>query len=188
MNTLFDRVQSVIDEIIDTHDLPENSIHLYANLSVKGKNAGRETSKSICIYEPAYPPGAYGNDIPGRNYVVLNFKKIKPRIELAIRNVQFDSIEMPESALDKTLKSTSGFHFVSFDICDDSIYEYIRKNILYCLANYESSSSFGCCSRFNKCSDAKKCVHDNKIYAMGCMYRRNLENGRIFYGKNRNID
>ncbi len=49
-------------------------------------------------------------------------------------------------------------------------------------------SSFGCCSMFNECSDAKKCVHENKLYSKACMYRRHLDDGRIFYGKNRNID
>ena len=34
----------------------------------------------------------------------------------------------------------------------------------------------------------KKCVHENKLYSKGCQYRRNLDAGRIFYGKNRNID
>lgn len=45
-----------------------------------------------------------------------------------------------------------------------------------------------CCSRFEKCSDEKKCVHPNKDFALGCGYRKILNSGRIFYGKNRNID
>lgn len=47
---------------------------------------------------------------------------------------------------------------------------------------------FGCCHKYVECSDAKKCLHDDLIYATACMYRKNLEQGRIFYGKNRNID
>lgn len=47
---------------------------------------------------------------------------------------------------------------------------------------------FGCCNDHVKCSDAKKCLHEKELFYQGCMYRKNLEAGRIFYGKNRNID
>ena len=47
---------------------------------------------------------------------------------------------------------------------------------------------FGCCSRYEQCSDAKKCIHPDSILSQACAYRRNLEKGKIFYGKNRNID
>nr|DAJ10350.1 MAG TPA: hypothetical protein [Caudoviricetes sp.] len=50
-----------------------------------------------------------------------------------------------------------------------------------------SFPSFGCCSNYIKCSDAKRCVHPDLAYATACQYRANLENGRIFYGKNCNI-
>lgn len=45
-----------------------------------------------------------------------------------------------------------------------------------------------CCSRYMECSDAKACVHPDKAFALGCGYRKILNSGRIFYGKNRNID
>lgn len=45
-----------------------------------------------------------------------------------------------------------------------------------------------CCSRYMACSDAKTCVHPDKAFALSCGYRKILNSGRIFYGKNRNID
>lgn len=45
-----------------------------------------------------------------------------------------------------------------------------------------------CCSRYMECSDAKTCVHPDKGFALECGYRKILNSGRIFYGKNRNID
>ena len=51
-----------------------------------------------------------------------------------------------------------------------------------------SFDAFGCCGKYLQCSDAKKCVHDDLVYAMACAYRKNLEAGNIFYGKNKNID
>lgn len=46
--------------------------------------------------------------------------------------------------------------------------------------------SFGCCSSYRACSDARQCVISDRDYSANCLYRRNLESGRIFYGKNAN--
>ena len=48
-------------------------------------------------------------------------------------------------------------------------------------------TSFACCSAFIRCSDARECLHQTDIYYNHCYYRENLEAGRIFYGKNKNI-
>lgn len=48
-------------------------------------------------------------------------------------------------------------------------------------------SGFGCCSRYEACSDAKHCTHPDIMIASRCAYRKNLHSGKIFYGKNRNI-
>lgn len=50
-----------------------------------------------------------------------------------------------------------------------------------------TTDSFGCCNDFQRCSDAQKCLHSEDRFYNGCMYRKNLEAGRIFYGKNKNI-
>ena len=47
---------------------------------------------------------------------------------------------------------------------------------------------FDCCSRYKECSDAMRCIHPDKDCALLCGYRKILRSGRIFYGKNRNID
>lgn len=52
--------------------------------------------------------------------------------------------------------------------------------------NY-TTYTFGCCSRFVACSDAKHCIHPDELHAKGCIYKTNLDAGRIFYGKNKNI-
>ena len=45
---------------------------------------------------------------------------------------------------------------------------------------------FGCCSHFRDCSDAKECLKPEKIDYENCAYKKNLESGKIFYGKNAN--
>jgi len=47
---------------------------------------------------------------------------------------------------------------------------------------------FSCCSRFIQCSDEKDCVQPDKRLALGCQYRKNLKNERIFYGESRNLE
>lgn len=50
-----------------------------------------------------------------------------------------------------------------------------------------AGEGFGCCHLYEKCSDAKACVQPDKLFALACYYKKNLEQGRIFYGKNKNI-
>lgn len=49
------------------------------------------------------------------------------------------------------------------------------------------SDTFACCNSFVQCSDAGHCIHENDRFYNGCYYRTNLEQGRFFYGKNKNI-
>ncbi len=46
---------------------------------------------------------------------------------------------------------------------------------------------FDCCSRFEECSNARKCINPSSELALGCGYRKIMKSGRIYYGKNRNI-
>lgn len=65
--------------------------------------------------------------------------------------------------------------------------ESIKKIINKIFINLFCFESFGCCGKYVECSDAKHCIHDDKAFSTACMYRKNLESGRIFYGKNKNI-
>ena len=47
-----------------------------------------------------------------------------------------------------------------------------------------AKDAFGCCSRYSACSDAKTCLIPHLYYAKNCIYRKSLEQGHIFYGKN----
>lgn len=50
-----------------------------------------------------------------------------------------------------------------------------------------TTDTFGCCNDFERCSDALHCLHTDNRFYNGCMYRKNLEDGKVFYGKNKNI-
>ncbi len=187
MDQFIDQLQDLLEEIIVDKGLPKKSLHLFSNKSQKGDNAGVEISKSICIYEPEYPLVKEDVDNPGKNFVIMNIQQ-KDGIELLVRNMQFDQISLPPTAKLKDLKSDKVFRHVVFDASDSDVFLYIRENILYCLRNYRSKArTFGCCSQFIRCSDERRCVHENKLYSTACTYRHHLESGRIFYGKNKNV-
>jgi len=181
------RINKILDDIMQEKKLPEKSIYLFSNTSSKGENKGVEISKSLCISEPEYPSNPNKGQIKNKSYVIMNVQN-QTNIELLIRNKQFEEIDVPSNATVKELKSDVVFKHIVFEEGMESLYDYIRSNVIYCVDNYESSCSFGCCSRFEECSDAKRCIHENKLYAKGCSYRRNLDSGKIFYGVNRNID
>lgn len=65
--------------------------------------------------------------------------------------------------------------------------EYETCKALRAQADKDAAEPFGCCNDFLRCSDARQCLHRDDNFYHGCMYRKNLENGRIFYGDNRNV-
>lgn len=67
----------------------------------------------------------------------------------------------------------------SIDVIKDMLFEVYDYRRLQVRGN-----AFGCCNDHVRCSDAGYCLHLNEKEYWGCGYRKNLEAGRIFYGKN----
>ena len=84
--------------------------------------------------------------------------------------------------------SKDGFIRVSLSILDDYASESLSNIFDTIFLDSFNYPSFGCCSRYVECSDNKRCVHTDILYASSaCMYKKNLDNGKIFYGINKNI-
>lgn len=97
------------------------------------------------------------------------------------------STELPSNTHVSRTKSANGMVRVSINSPEDIIlYVHILRTILNRIAR--RYQIFGCCSRYEACSDAKKCIHPDIKTALGCQYRQNLIQGKIFYGKNRNTN
>ncbi len=78
--------------------------------------------------------------------------------------------------------------WIKYQISTEDDLDKIRLALIEIYDNCKPSGSmFGCCSRFNACSDAKKCIHPDRNYAKNCWYQENMKQGKIFYGKNRSI-
>lgn len=94
--------------------------------------------------------------------------------------------ELPEGVTVCRSKSDPGMIRVSL-ISPEDILLYVptlRKILIRLSKKYQT---FGCCSRYEVCSDARTCIHPDVKFALGCQYRHNLIEGKIFYGKNKTI-
>ena len=195
-------IEALCKRLVDLHKLPKDSIYLAKNMGREGKVADkRDTviSYSICIYEPEYPEIPKKAKDPSRNTVITNIKIVElktksNRFEVLVRDNAVDFVGAIPGMNDDGLVPKSYFHKYSFSINElDSIIDgwldYIERLTEYELKTYVSKATrFACCSHFIECSDAKRCVHTNKLYACACYYKANLDSGKIFYGKNRNTD
>lgn len=194
-------IASLCDKLVEKHELPNKSLYLAENMGRKGKvdNSNKVISYSICIYEPEYPEIAGKEKDPSRNTVISNIKinelKTKEdRFEVLVRDVATDFVGLIPCMKDQGSVKGSYFRKFSFEKTQlnsvmDKWLEYLENLIEYELRTYVSKATrFACCSHFVECSDAKKCVHPNKLYGCACYYKVNLDQGKIFYGKNKNID
>lgn len=170
------RLKEELNKIIIEKELPPNSLCI-----MKNKKKGEETvsSYSVCINEPSII--SFDINSNSRNDVVVriekkSFKKKNDAFEVSpICLPSMETVNIPETAdiLTKT---------VQFALDDNRMYEYIKECSLYALDNYKPrQNTFACCSRYESCSLEKKCIHPNKLASLACVYRKNLEEGRVFY-------
>ena len=95
--------------------------------------------------------------------------------------------EIPEGAAICKSKSDPGMIRIPITAAEDILaFVPTLRNTLNAMT--KRNQSFGCCSRYEACSDAKTCIHPDVKFALGCQYRHNLMEGKIFYGKNKTID
>lgn len=114
-------------------------------------------------------------------------EKLIARIKLG-KKVEY--IALPGSAR-KTLEEYDvPFSTVkSDDFLRISIYEFllrddngIKKTINDIFLNALNFPSFGCCGRYQECSEKGECIHPDILYASAaCQYKRHLDNGENFY-------
>lgn len=179
-----------IESIIKAEELPEKSLQLIENY---GKDKNKITSYSISIAKPDYPKGTNPNGVNKNSLINIRLGKdsekkgtmllfslpdgVVPKISRKYPNVPMNiknSDPITRASVEADSEMLESFSYDLIKIVLDLFFE-------------DGRNTFGCCHQFEKCSDAKKCLHENKLYARGCTYRRHLNEGRIFYGKNRNV-
>lgn len=128
----------------------------------------------------------YGFKIGG-NYTPVTVESNQSVKRLFVKTKLFNSISNDfDVSKVHVLKSKKEYTAVDFEL-DEDISEFIKRYLDIAIAKYNPPKTFSCCSRYLECSNAKKCLHPNQLHAKECYYKYNLENGRIFYGKNKTI-
>lgn len=116
------------------------------------------------------------------NKLMMKFIFLKDKCRLLIGANYKDIIYEGLDAY--TMPSYSGF--ICIDAEDISLLKSLDN---FYKKFYEdcSSKDIGCCSHYEECSDAGHCVNTDIETVISCAYRQNLNAGKIFYGKNKNI-
>ncbi len=165
-------IDEINTEIIISHNIPKNFIVCILN----HQPATGYESESVWLTEPVtgkLSKMPFNCSIKGR--------KGNRYFSFAINNNLVDKITIPENAETKRIKSDEINTYVNFPIWNDSVIKFMKDAILYYVESFEPADKFGCCSKYKECSKAKKCLHNNLFYSKACWYRKNLEDGKIFY-------
>ena len=190
-------LQNMAEEVVREWNLPQRSVVVTENWGkIGGVNEGKIVSYSICINEPAYPATEeeFSDEKRTRNpCVTFKISDTKARqgfIEITLRTAVIEHIELPKATMllpQSKTDAENDCRKVAIPMDAPNLIGFFRQSVELKLKYYKSAfaSSFGCCNLFEECSDAKRCIHPNRLYSTACAYRRNLEQGRIFYGKNR---
>ncbi len=117
----------------------------------------------------------------------ITFQKVKMFVE--IRKLDNINLEKILKQFEEVKYKENDIYIKIYinDIEDIKKLDYELKEIYKYLYLNEPADSFGCCSRYIECSNALKCINPDKKLAKGCQYKQNIESGKIFYGKNKNI-
>lgn len=153
--------------------LMENSLSIVSNL---GKD-NKVSSYAVCVYEPDLVEDKRNGS---RNTVLARIKegvlKSNPNM------LSVDSRNPGLKEYGEVTEDMSAHFSIRLDRESDNLIECLVNCIRYGIENYvPKAESFGCCARYEACSKEGKCIHPNLLYAKACAYRKNLENGRVFY-------
>lgn len=211
---LLTSLEVLVEDLIKKNELPDRGLIVTCNYGAAKSNKGQLISYSIKSNEPDYP--ASEEDLLDKNRHHSTFITLKSpsakiwqgTVEIQVASFLMRLFPPPPDALkvfkQKSKRDESNSDETENDaqqgsdeVYDDrfripldsgNLIEWVRSIVQYKISHYVTAAPpFGCCSQFEACSDAKKCIHPNRMYSTACSYRCNLEAGRIFYGKNRNV-
>ena len=154
----YEIVRPLFMEVLSKWNLPEDSISI-DYISNGQKLAVKCSGNVVCRYA---------------------ISKNKKSLEIPAECYKY----VPPELADKVKKL--GKDFIKVDVTVSG-YERFSPVLAQCLNKILSSASttFSCCSHYMECSDKMRCIHPDKEFASGCFYKRNLIQGKCFYGVNK---
>ena len=181
-------ILEIFGELIQKYNLPEGCLEIKKN---KSKDESKITSYSLLISERDYPEVPNMDTATKSVLVNINPRPIKDdysTVEVKVPITLLGKVHLPENISPKQRASEKDFFRLRIDKNSIEFLSFIQECTRYCIENYHSTAPvFGCCSKYIECSNQRKCIHVNQLYSTACLYRKNLEANRIFYGINKNI-
>lgn len=211
MEDLFDfmsedncRFENIINELtIYAKELESSYGHKEDTLRVEKNVIKTEVNYPVSIFEPPYIFG----DIDGKEGIttrLVTLVKTSDRsknphcAELRLSIPCFMKFVCPEGSIvkeryasekdektGKIVKKLVGYS-IFVNLYHLSLMQNLKTYINKMLSEYRSSvqPSFACCHKYQECSVAGKCTHDNKMFATVCSYRQRLLEGNNYLGGN----
>lgn len=130
------------------------------------------------------------------NYTKVEFSgytvfrlRLRGKVHYISVPITFEDL-IPDSFPQKRMKSESEMKYIRISINLDHPVDMYTDFLVKISGETVNRfpKEWDCCSRYIQCSDAKACVHPDRREAIRCGYRKILHSGKIFYGKNRNVD
>ena len=164
--------------------------------SFKANNIYEEQKKCTYIFQKFYDfisnQILIGFNIVGSIDSSSNFlyDALKNEINKYFTNNMIDIVRIAKiyvpNLSEYTIPALCSYYRIPYDeknICDiiNQLYIILREKI-------PAELEFGCCSRYIECSDNMYCNNPDRHIAKGCHYKKHLDKGQIFYGKNKNIN
>ena len=154
------QASNIIKDILSSHNIDETGLSIKKNTSYVSVNIDTRL--------------AFRVKFTGKKY----YLSVSNRFKDLFSDLNAYYIKSDKDYLRIPLKNPEDLYSLSDKIVE--VYSIIMDN--------GPIDTFGCCSLYQKCSDAKQCIDPDREHAKGCIYRTHLEKGEIFYGRNRNVN
>ncbi len=181
MEVILKKLEAALTNLCKEESLLDGAFRINHRYADDSENFGY----AVDIFEESYPPSSNHLDGTYAAASVCFFeiehttKTYNGYIKITISPDLLNEIGRPNTSVGEIGSSLSSFRIQPTAV--DEIVGFIASACRLRIHNYKSNASFGCCGRFKECSEVKKCIHSNLLYATGCSYRKNIEKGKVFY-------
>lgn len=171
------RIVSLIEKSLPDYLKKSGKIYIKPN--------SENTPYSSIMFSPIRGTSCYRTkDIPDG---LICRVKTSGKMKYVSFSVQFEK-NLTDNGLNITKTQSEDFwrvelsEFYTFASSNEEAFSKLISDVIVSLFVFDR---FDCCGKFKECSDAGRCLHDDMLYSTACTYRKKLESGIVFYGKNK---
>ena len=173
--SVFQAIKPAFTSVMERNGIPES----YMNLSKKKEYFSVELERKPELAQFA---------LDKTTYLICRIKCGKKLSYISIKNLPESQSGILENYETSQTKTDSDSGFIRIHISGLSAQDLAPVMSLVMANTIESiPKEFDCCSRYEECSNARRCTHPDPNFAMGCGYRSKLSKGIIYYGENKTV-